>query len=335
VAALNTLKAEYKTVAGKDYAPPGQPAAAPKKDKKAAAEPAAKEGPSKGELKKMEKKAKKQDAKEGAAAHTTTATNNSTTNNKAAVAVASGPTLYPGDNAQSTHMVLAVAHAAGLKLQRGYGTKPGFFGGKGPYLEMGTQVLSGVEGAVRAVAAGAASLASTRPAVDDWLEWGFRKLASAVSHVSEGEAGGPRLLHEMAVLEGALTKNPSSLLGSNSSTSTLADLALAPLAMQALQYFGEHEYPLTRTWATKVVQGEGSPYAATAALVGEGGAFQGTDVKLDPRRGLLAVVTALFMAAMHKAYPELAGQEGFRTVDVAKCSNTAFGDYQCNSPMRI
>ena len=84
-----------------------------------------------------------------------------------------------------------------------------------------------------------------------------------------------------------------------------------------------------------MVQGEGSPYAATAALVGEGGAFQGTDVKVDPRRGLLAVVTALFTAAMHKAYPELAGQEGFRTVDVAKCSNAAFGDYQCNSPMGI
>jgi len=338
VAALNALKAEYKTVVGKDFAPPGQPAAAPKKEKKAAAEPAAKEGPSKGELKKMDKKAKKQEAKEGAAAHTTTATNNSTTNNKAAVAVASGPTLYPGDDVQSTHMVLAVAHAAGSKLQRGYRSKPGFFGGKGPYLEMGTQVLSGVEGAVRAVAAGAASLASTRPAVDDWLEWGFRKLASAASHASEGEEGGPRLLQEMTVLEGALTKNPSSLLAGSdcsSSSSTLADLVLAPLAMQALQYFGEHEYPLTRAWATKVVQGEGSPYAATAALVGEGGAFQGTDVKVDPRRGLLAVVTALFTAAMHKAYPELAGQEGFRTVDVAKCSNAAFGDYQCNSPMGI
>lgn len=338
VVALNALKAEYKTVAGKDYSPPGKSAAAPKKEKVAAV-PAAKKGPSKGELKKMEKKEKKQDAKGGAAAHTTTATNNSTITNKASVAVASGPTLYPCEDAQSTHMVLAVAHAADIKLQRGYGIKPGFFGDKGPYLEMGFQVLSGVDGAVRALAAGAASLASTRPAVDDWLEWGFRKLASAVSHASEGEEGGPRLLQEMTVLEGALMKNPSSLLGSVScsgnSTYTLADLVLAPLAWQALQYFGEHEYPLTREWATKLLHGERSPYAATAAYVGEGGAFQGTNVKIEPRRGLLAVITALFTSALHKAYPELAGQDGFRTVDVAKCSNAAFGDYQCNSPMGI
>lgn len=72
-----------------------------------------------------------------------------------AVAVAVGvkePTLYPGEETESTHMVLAVAHMGKVKLARGYGGKPGFFG-EGPFLELPNgEVVSGVEGVVRAVA---------------------------------------------------------------------------------------------------------------------------------------------------------------------------------------
>lgn len=62
------------------------------------------------------------------------------------------PTLYPGEETESTHMVLAVAHVGKAKLARGYGSKPGFFGA-GPFLELPNgEVVSGVEGVVRAVA---------------------------------------------------------------------------------------------------------------------------------------------------------------------------------------
>ncbi len=256
----------------------------------------------------------------------------------AAVPKAAGPLLYPGESAHETRMVLAVAQAAGVKLDRGYGVKPGFFGGKGPFLEVPgassqPHVVSGVEGVVRAVALALASPPLVLNAgMDEWLEFGFRKLAPAVGHAAEGDEGGPRLMQEMTVLEAAVAKAGGGTFAGAPSP-TLVDLALAPLAAQGLAFFGEHEYPKTRAWVNALLQG--GAYAATARLVEEGGPFQGTDMAVDPRRGLLAVVTGLFTAAMHKAYPELAGDKAFREADVAKCGNPANGDYQCNNPMGI
>lgn len=82
----------------------------------------------------------------------------------------------------------------------------------------------------------------------------------------------------------------------------------------------------------------GAAYKETAALLGSKGPFKGSDVaaaQLDPRLGLHAVLEALFTAAVHKAFPELAGDAAFRVADVAKCGNAAMGDYQCNSAMAL
>ncbi len=81
----------------------------------------------------------------------------------------------------------------------------------------------------------------------------------------------------------------------------------------------------------------GPAYTGTAALMGSKGPFKGSDVaaRLDPRLGLHAVLEALFTAAVHKAYPALAGDAAFRVADVAKCGNEKMGDYQCNSAMGL
>lgn len=128
------------------------------KEPKAAPQPE-RTGPSKKELKKAEKKEKKAAAKQGgdgaAAGNGGKAAPASAAAGTGAVAAATGvkePTLYPGEEAESTHMVLAVAHMGKVKLARGYGSKPGFFG-EGPFLELPNgEVVSGVEGVVRAVA---------------------------------------------------------------------------------------------------------------------------------------------------------------------------------------
>jgi len=284
----------------------------------------------------MEKKKEKRQPERVGAVRSTTAGKNIAAR-KTTVDSRQGACLYPGGDVEGTHMILAVAHAADIKMKRGFGRKQGSWGDQGPYLDMGTQTVSGVEGAVRALALNGTSLAACRPATDEWVEWGFRRLAAATSHASEEEEGARHLLQELAVLEAALARCPRSLLTSEAAKpiTTLADIVLAPLSLRALKFFGEHEYPLTRAWAASVVSGPESPYAATAALVQEGGAFEGTGGKIDPRRGLLAVITALFTEAMHEAFPELAGNPNFRRADVAKCGNAVHGDYQCNSPMAI
>jgi arginyl-tRNA synthetase len=90
-----------------------------------------------------------------------------------------------------------------------------------------------------------------------------------------------------------------------------------------------------RKWAGAVLGGEA--YKETAALLGSKGPFKGSDMaaQLDPRLGLHAVLEALFTAAVHKAFPALAGDAAFRVADVAKCGNPAMGDYQCNSAMSL
>lgn len=82
----------------------------------------------------------------------------------------------------------------------------------------------------------APALQASRPLVDNWLEWCFRKLIAAVAQASEDVS---KLIHEMTVLEGALTTSP---LLVDSKTLTLADVVLAPLTKKALTFFGEHEY---------------------------------------------------------------------------------------------
>ena len=165
-------QAEYKQVTGQDYQAPGAASNSSAKEKVAKAKPPApqseKAGPSKKELKKAEKKDKKTAAKASAknlgngvkpaAAAGAPANGGAKAASPAAVPAAAAaakvtePTLYPGEDSDSTHTVLAVAHAGKAKLARGYGSKLGFFG-KGPFLELPDgEVVSGVEGVVRAVA---------------------------------------------------------------------------------------------------------------------------------------------------------------------------------------
>lgn len=166
-------QAEYKQVTEQDYQAPGTASNSSAKEKVAKAKPPApqpeKAGPSKKELKKAEKKDKKTAAKASAkdvgngvkpaaAAGAPADGGGAKAAGPAAVPAAAAaakvtePTLYPGEDSDSTHTVLAVAHAGKTKLARGYGSKLGFFG-KGPFLELPDgEVVSGVEGVVRAVA---------------------------------------------------------------------------------------------------------------------------------------------------------------------------------------
>jgi hypothetical protein len=170
-------QAEYKQATGEDYQAAGASAgssssssssSSKEKKAKAPAQPpqAERTGPSKKELKKAEKKEKKAatkaDGKQGGAGGAAAGNGGKPVaaaaaagGKRAGAAVAAGvkePTLYPGDESESTHMVLAVAHAGKVKLARGYGSKPEFVG-KGPFLELpGGEVVSGIEGVVRAVA---------------------------------------------------------------------------------------------------------------------------------------------------------------------------------------
>lgn len=159
---------------------------------------------------------------------------------------------------------LAVAQAAGVKLTRGLGSKPSFFG-KGPFLELPSgQVVSGLPGVVRAIAlvsqrlflpptlypvSGCSSfpslsqlhapqLSPSRPAVDDWLEWAFSKLSPVAVKHDDASA----LIEEISILDHALSKGQPYLLGSEQ---TLADLVVAPQAERALSFFGEKEYVST------------------------------------------------------------------------------------------
>ena len=103
-------------------------------------------------MKKAEKKEKKAAAKDGSGGASANAAAATATSGVGKSAGVKEPTLYPGDDVDGTHTVLAVAHVGGAKLARGYGVKPSFFG-KGPFLELPHgHVISGIEGVVRAVA---------------------------------------------------------------------------------------------------------------------------------------------------------------------------------------
>ena len=210
--------------------------------------------------------------------------------------------------------------------------------------------------------------------MDDWIEWAFRQLKPAVTAAPASDNAAPALIHQMTILEQALSAGQGSLIPGLAPS--LADLVVAPIAKRALGFFGEHEYvrtyvsaclpvcapallcpelptfaltspPIlpstnksnnqakTRAWAAGVAGG--AAYKETAASMGPRGAFKGSDIAatLDPRMGLQAALEALFTAAMHKAFPQLAGDAAFRVADVAKCGNAAMGDYQCNSAMAL
>ncbi len=169
-------QAEYKQATGEDYKAPGAAGGGAgggggSKDKKKEKAPAAgaapqpeRTGPSKKELNKAAKMEKKAAAKQEGGGPPAGAGNGGKPAGAAAAAGAGGapagasvsgvkePTLYPGEESETTHTVLAVAQAGGVKLARGYGSKPGFVG-QGPFLELpGGEVVSGVDGVVRAVA---------------------------------------------------------------------------------------------------------------------------------------------------------------------------------------
>ena len=78
-------------------------------------------------------------------------------------------------------------------------------------------------------------LSPARPAVDDWLEWGFTKLSPVAVKHDDVSA----LIKEISKLEHVLSKGQLYLLGQEM---TLADLVIAPQAQRALSFFGEKEY---------------------------------------------------------------------------------------------
>lgn len=81
--------------------------------------------------------------------------------------------------------------------------------------------------------------------MDDWIEWAFRQLKPAVAAAPATDNAAPALIHQLTVLEQALSAGQGSSLVPGGSAPSLADLVVAPIAKCALGFFGEHEYVRT------------------------------------------------------------------------------------------
>lgn len=76
--------------------------------------------------------------------------------------------------------------------------------------------------------------------MDDWIEWAFRQLKPAVTAAPASDNAAPALIHQVTILEQALSAGQGSLIPGLAPS--LADLVVAPIAKRALGFFGEHEY---------------------------------------------------------------------------------------------
>lgn len=74
------------------------------------------------------------------------------------------------------------------------------------------------------------------------MEWAFRQLKPAVAAAPASDNAAPALIHQLTVLEQALSAGQGSSLVHGGAAPSLADLVVAPIAKRALGFFGEHEY---------------------------------------------------------------------------------------------